>query len=111
MRNEFLYVFGYESPEERASNRDYEGDFESTGFFWIIANSEDEALSWGQELSKWYTRLLFGENEEQQWQVNWFASWIENSPDKELEKAAKQLRPITVGEFPDFENVKLAFSD
>ena len=111
MSKEFLYVFGYETPEEEASNQDFGDDFESTGFFRILATSEAEALSWGRELSKWYINFIFGKDSELHWDKDWFASWIEKNPDEELNKASKLLKPVNVGEFPEIEDVKSAFFD
>lgn len=110
MQAEFLYIFGYETLEDHAAN-EQGADQESLGFFRLIAGSEEEALRWGQELSRWYTSHLFGNDGEWHWDSAWFASWIEHAPDKRLREAALEVPIIAAGQYPNLNQVKVAFAD
>ena len=111
MSSEYLYLFGYETPAEQAANDNCDTDFESTGFFRILAESEEEAVNWGDELAEWYVKNLSGSENPVSWRAAGYASWIEHEPDEVLTKASELGKAIPVGCFPDFEAVRMAFSD
>ncbi len=104
MTTEFLYAFGYHSPVDIRVNAKG-GDDESFGFFRILAETEEQALIWGHELSRWYADSLFDPTDSPHWAPSYFASWIELEPDELLREAAFQLRPVKVGEYPDLVEV------
>ena len=101
----YFYVFGYENVEEWRSNKDAGTDFESSCFFLIRAESKEQALKWGVELSKWYVKRLFAGTGDVQWREDNFAFWIEEDPDDEDRKLGEAIGPIDVGTYPDFEAV------
>ena len=110
--SEYLFVFGYHSPEDAAATDKFQADQESLGFFRIIASSAEQALEWGKYLSGWYVTQLFrDEDGTPHWNPKWFASWIEREPDERLRQAAQALPVVTVGEYPDFRHVKEVFGD
>ncbi len=111
MRSEFLYIFGYETPDEFAVNDIQQTDFESAGFFRILADSEEEALRWGDQMAEWYVRNLFDTKRPTSWKELGYSSWIEHSPDEGLRQAARVLRPVLAGHFPDFEHVRSMLGD
>jgi hypothetical protein len=86
------------------------GDAESFGFFRVLAESEERALEWGHELSRWYTTLLWGDGGVH-WARQWFAARIEHAPDNGLREAAAATSVIMVGEYPDFAATKAVFHD
>ena len=75
-----LYVFGFESPEERESNATHGTDFESSRGAFILAESPDAALTWGQRLASTFVHSLFG-GDQTSWAPEDFANWVEDSPD------------------------------
>ncbi|HZZ86686.1 MAG TPA: hypothetical protein VFE30_19325 [Anaeromyxobacteraceae bacterium] len=102
---EHLYVFGYEDPIEAKSNDTHGTDFESSLCFKILAETEEEALRWGQELSESFVKKLFGDPAKS-WKAERFANWIEHEPDALLQEAAQRMPPVRVGEHPDFEAIQ-----
>jgi hypothetical protein len=80
----FMYRFGYESPVEWQQNREYGSDFESSSAFWVEADSADDALAWGREVSEALVRELFMRSgwvsEIPSWKASAFAHWIEEPP-------------------------------
>ncbi len=86
-------------------------DLESTGSFRILAQSEEEALEWGDQLAEWYVKNLFGSKASAGWKACGYASWIEHEPDDVLRKAAESSEGILKGSLPDLELVWIAFSD
>lgn len=107
---EFLYTFGYHSPDDRTAV-EAGADQESFGFFRVSAESEAEALEWGHELSRWYTSYLYGNDGRKHWDTAWFASSIERDPDELLKEAALTVPVAAPGEYPDPEQIKAAFYD
>lgn len=100
MINEYLYIFGYEAPSEKASNRDVGTDFESTGMVRILSLTEDSALEWGRELSERFVASLYA-NESVSWRSQGFASWIEQSPDEHIRSQWSSIPVVQCGEIPD----------
>jgi len=112
MKTEYLYVFGYQTPEDSVASEGSRSEQESFGFFRIVADSEEEALGWGHHLSIWYTAQLFGnDGGEPHWDAHWFASWIEHAPDEQLREAACAVGPVAVHEYPDLNQVREVFAD
>lgn len=109
--NEYLFVFGYQTPDEALASAESDIDQESLGYFRILAATEDEARRWGIELSRWYTDALFGHDGERHWNPDWFASWIEYAPTDELRESAERMPVLKIGELPSFELIAREFSD
>lgn len=109
-RRAYTYVFGYETPAELASNRSAGTDFESSAVLRIIAESEQSALAWGEELSEWYVALLFQEPRKS-WKAENFARWIDLAPDESLRQAAALLDPVEAGDYPEFARLRSALGD
>jgi hypothetical protein len=85
----FMYRFGYESPTEWKQNCEHGTDFESSDAFWVAAENEEEALTWGCEVSERMVHDLFvrsGWNEEDipSWKETGYAHWIEDPPGPEF---------------------------
>lgn len=79
----FLFVFGYESPVERATNSREGTDFESSSAVWVRADSEDEALQKGRDYAERFVRQQFqhaGVGDCPGWAEGGFAHWIEQKP-------------------------------
>lgn len=101
---EYLYIFGYESPAERASNFKHGTDYESSGMIRILASSEEEALNWGHKVSEQFVLSQFP-GQQVSWIAEGFASWIETSPDEELKQKLSAIPIVKCGEMPDFKKV------
>lgn len=76
----YLYVFGFESPEERESNRTEGTDYESSRVVFILAESRQAALTRGQRFARAFVNGLFAGDCES-WARENFANWIDDSPD------------------------------
>lgn len=79
----FLFVFGYESPAERASNSREGTDFESSSAVWVRSDSEADALQKGRDYAEKFVRQQFqqaGVGDFPGWTETDFAHWIEHEP-------------------------------
>jgi hypothetical protein len=88
--NRFLFVFGYESPEERHSNEKHGTDFESSNAVWVRAASEEEAMLKGREFANEFVAKRYREERARgasQWSEQKFACWISKNPAVEFEGA------------------------
>ena len=100
--NKYLYIFGYRTPEQMALASTDENAEESSEAVFIHAQSQDQALAWGREISDKYIRQLFGDG-----LVDWksmnFAHWVESEPQREYPAAILEKLPVVAyGSFPDF---------
>ena len=80
---EFLFVFGYESPEEWRTNRDQGTDFESSSAIWITASDEESALRTGRSYAERWVDELFTKQRNNSfpgWGASGYAHWIEHEP-------------------------------
>jgi len=114
VETEFVYVFGYESPEEREANGSVGTDFESSGVVRIRARSELAAKEWGEAVAAWYVAKLFDLTDAEiglGWTPSNFASWIETDPDDRLRAVVARHPVISIGEHPDFELMRAALRD
>ena len=84
----FIYRFGYESPIEWLQNDKHGTDFESSSSFWVEAESAEDALRWGREVSDAMVREYFLRSGWAQdipsWKEEGFAHWIEDNPGPEF---------------------------
>jgi hypothetical protein len=55
----YLFVFGYESPEEWQCNAEQGTDYESSNAVWVTASSKEIALLAGRRFAKDWVRQLF----------------------------------------------------
>ena len=79
----FLFVFGYESPVECATNSREGTAFESSNAVWVLADSEDEALQKGRDYAERFVRQQFQQTGAvgfRGWTEGDFAHWIEHKP-------------------------------
>jgi hypothetical protein len=101
----FIYRFGYESPVERLQNDEHGTDFESSSAFWVEAESADEALRWGREVSEALVRESFirsgWSGAIPSWKEDGYAHWIEESPGSEFTADFLDTLPeVKQGEIP-----------
>jgi hypothetical protein len=103
--NKYLFVFGYEGPEDLAVNNRLGTDYESSRQLFVIAKTEADALSWGQEIAKWYVCQLYGDDTSG-WKKENYATWIETHPDAyTMSMIAEDVGWVPVvkyGEYPSF---------
>jgi hypothetical protein len=100
----YLYRFGYESPVEMSNNIANGSDFESSSGLVIDADSSEEALRWGREVSQAFVTWLFSCNNlmAPSWKASQFAHWLEPQG-SEVWQVAEDLTRVRVGEMPVFE--------
>lgn len=108
MQNEskqHLYIFGYCTPNQWLLNEDRGWNDENSCAFFIIANSQKEALQWGREVAEILVGRLFDLDprfsERPSWKEANFANWIEDEPLSRFSKSALTTIPIIqMGEMP-----------
>ncbi len=99
MEREYLFMFGYESPAERESNRAAGTDYESTGMLRILAADEEHARAWGEEVAERFFSLLH-QDPGLSWRQIGFAAWIEPEPDEHIRQHWAALPLVRLGEYP-----------
>ena len=91
---DFLFVFGYESPEEWRTNRAQGTDFEPSHAVWIAAPNGDAALRAGSSYAERYVQSLFrqqGMELQPSWSASGFAHWIEHQPSQQFSGIALDM--------------------
>jgi len=106
----FLYRFGYSTPEQWRQNDKHGWDDESSAALWILADSSERALEWGDAVAEKFTEDLFAKDGGFQvvpsWKSAGFASWIEENPagdfsDSDLAK----IPTVKLGVHPRFSDI------
>jgi hypothetical protein len=101
--NKYLYIFGYQTPEQLAHAAEDEHADESSEAIFIEAESAEQALAWGREISEEYVRLLFREDVID-WKSKNFAHWVESDPQAEYPQDILDNIPVVpYGQHPDFQ--------
>jgi hypothetical protein len=80
---DFLFVFGYESPEDWRTNQKFGTDAESSSAVWVSPLSEDAALSAGRSYAERWVHGLFREDGIEDYPgrcASDYAHWIEHEP-------------------------------
>jgi hypothetical protein len=94
----YLYVFGYCTPTQWANNQNNGWDDEDSYACFIDAESEADALSWGQELSERFVGRLFKkanwESPIPSWREARYANWLERDPLSRFSGLALESLPI-----------------
>lgn len=92
----FLYVFGFETPQQSRGNVIYGWDDENSEAVLIDADDEASALLWGDEIAERFIKLLF-RDDQVSWRDQQFARWIEPpTPEWTCQQH------VSFGVFPDF---------
>ena len=100
--NQYLYIFGYRTPEQMDLLRANENAEESSQAVFIEAKSAAQALEWGREISDKYIRLLFGDRP-MDWKGMNFVHWVESEPHLEYPAFILENLPVvSYGNYPDF---------
>jgi len=107
MKLPFLFRFGYCTPEQWTANEKHGWDDESSGAFFVLAESEENALAWGNEIANAFVAHLFKLAKcphPPSWEEAQFASWIKKDPDAAAFPSETQsaLPQAIASEMPDF---------
>lgn len=96
---EYLYSFGYETPNQSKLNIEYGWDDEDSESIIILSESADQALIWGEEISERFIKLLYMDINIS-WKQSGYSHLVEeiNSSKDYIE-----LQTVCYDEFPDFE--------
>jgi hypothetical protein len=78
---EFLYIFGYRTPEQQERFTRFGHDDEDSAAVFIEADSANDALAWGREISEEFIRHLFADPTVS-WQHMRYAHWIDAHPEE-----------------------------
>jgi hypothetical protein len=91
---DFLFVFGYESPDDWRANQEFGTDAESSSAVWVSAVNEEAALGAGRSYAERWVHSLFREAGIQGypgWRASDYAHWIEHEPVKRFSGLAPDL--------------------
>ena len=101
VRQFFLYVFGYETPAQMEANAAHGWDDEDSAAVFIEAESAEEALEWGRQVSERFLSELHGDPSVS-WDALGYAHWIEDDPSKRWSaEGLSQVPRVRRGEFPE----------
>jgi len=96
----FLYIFGYNTPDQIEAFENYGYDDEDSESVFIEAKSEAEALAWGREISREFIRRFYGARG-LVWDSADYANWIEAVPQRRFTSGVLARTPVVrVGEHP-----------
>ena len=103
----FLFRFGYCTPEQWTANEKHGWDDESSGAFFVHAESEQSALDWGNAVADAFVARQFelaGWTAPPSWKQAQFANWIEENPEEVFSGADLGALPrVEVGEMPSLD--------
>jgi hypothetical protein len=104
-----LFIFGFETPSQRANNARHGWDDEDSIALFIEAASADEALAWGHAVAHAYVAWRYareGVSSEGAWSAEDHATWIETDPSARFsDEQLRGVKSIQVGQIPDFERM------
>jgi len=101
----YLYIFGYQTPEQVVNAARQGIPDEASRALFIEADSPEQALAWGREVSEEFVRRLFP-GQQVSWKALNFAQWIESAPQTEYPaEILAQLPAIACGSYPDFDRL------
>jgi len=101
---EYLFIFGYESPETLRTNEEFGDDFEESGAVFIRASSEEDALRWGRVIAEEFLKRVF-DDRSVSWTERAYASFIESDRDTIARAREFGVEQVTVGEEPRYEDL------
>jgi hypothetical protein len=93
----YLFRFGFETPAQKSLNDEMGWDSEDSLAVIIEADSEQDALKWGQQVAERFVQLLFADDSVS-WKAMNYANWIEHG-----RVPWSGIQRVSVGEYPDFE--------
>ncbi|MGE0127897.1 MAG: hypothetical protein AB7U82_07450 [Blastocatellales bacterium] len=106
---QYLFVFGFCTPQQWLNNERQGWDDEDSYAFFVEAANAEDAMHWGRQVVDSYVRFLFEEAKWPEPLPSWrnanFACWIEEHPlDRFSGLAIETLPVISVGEIPSFDD-------
>ena len=90
---QFLFVFGYESPEDSQANKNGD-DAESSSAVWVEAQTEAEAMERGRAFAEEFVAVRYAKAKTPEipsWRAGNFACWISQRPLEEFSGQALDL--------------------
>ena len=108
LMKQFLFVFEYCRPKKQANSEEASAYDESGYAFIIQAESYEQALAWGRDVSEKFVEFLFQSESPAaappKWREIGFDHWVEPDPLARYSgRAVEALPVITAGELPRFE--------
>jgi hypothetical protein len=102
----FLYVFAYQTPAQVKAAAAGEYAEEASEAVFIEAESAEQALDWGKQISEDFLKRLFPQGD-----ISWkdlnFAHWIEAEPQDEYPADLLERLPVVAcGVRPQFNNLR-----
>jgi hypothetical protein len=100
--NRYCYFFSYETPQQLSANAQHGWDDENCQMVCVLATSEVEALSWGQEVAEAFYAKLH-KHPTRSWRSIGYADGIDNSLlATATDEAARDIPVVRVGEHPSW---------
>jgi len=104
--NRYLFVFGYETPDQYQYNTESGTDDEDSIAFFLDAHDESSALARGRELAAGFARHIYGAaGMDSPWTPENYANWIEHNPLQRFSGLVLETLPIVKpNETPNFDD-------
>jgi len=98
----YLYIFGYNTPEQQSLNEEHGWDDEESAAVLINAASEAQAREWGRQVAEEFLHQLF-RDDSVSWKAWCFADLIESDPEKVYSpEQLARISAVSYGEYPDW---------
>ena len=99
MNRKYIFIFGFGTPQQFANNLSTGWDDEDSMSVCIIAESEEQAFTWGREVAEYYVNGLFRGSDvnDFSWKEHNYAHWIESDPSRLVSESAIPI--LKVGEY------------
>jgi len=105
---DYLFRFGYCTPNQWAANDAHGWDDESSAAFYVQADAAEDALAWGREVADLFVMEQFqraGMGQAPSWKNADSANWIEESPDRHFTREQPEALPrVEFLKLPLFDN-------
>jgi hypothetical protein len=98
----YLYIFGYQTPQQVALAATDQHSEESSEALFIEAESPEQALAWGREISDNFVRRLF-HDQPIDWKSMNYVHWVECEQMEFPATILDQLQVVAFGHFPNFQ--------
>ena len=104
--NRYLFIFGYETPEQFKYNSECGTDDEDSIAFFLDAPDEGAAINRGREIAAEFAQRLFAvAGMESPWSPDNYANWIEHRPlDRFSGLALETLDVVEPNETPNYDD-------
>ncbi len=104
MTQEYLCVFGYETPTQLENNRLHGWDDETSMAIYITAEDEDTALAWCRNVAEKFVQQIFAPKQ-MSWKEAGYACWVEKDPKSRFGAVELDVERVAIGQYPEFRKI------